>query len=134
MTITAFDHVAIPIENVKEMLPFYRKLGFEIKDDDAPLVYSVHFGQNKINFHAPQLWQSEQFSLRGPAARPGCGDLCFVWSDTEEALSERLNAANAKIVEGPVARKGGRDAGQASGTSIYIRDPDSNLLEFITYP
>ena len=85
MTITAFDHIAIPIESVDEMLLFYRTLGFEIKDDDGPLLYSVHFGENKINFHTPQLWQSEQFSLRGPAARPGCGDFCVVWGDTDQA-------------------------------------------------
>ncbi len=131
--IAGFDHVAIPIRAVDSMLVFYRNLGFKISDNYGPSVYSVHFNENKINFHAPELWQSEKFSLRGPTAQPGCGDFCFVWNDTEQALSDMLKKANAEIVEGPVDRKGGRDGGRAGGTSIYIRDPDSNLLEFIIY-
>ena len=131
--IAGFDHVAIPIRAVDSMLEFYRNLGFKISDYYGPSVYSVHFNENKINFHTPELWQSEKFSLRGPTAQPGCGDFCFVWNDTEQALSDMLNKANAEIVEGPVDRKGGRDGGRASGTSVYIRDPDSNLLEFIIY-
>ena len=44
-----------------------------------------------------------------------------------------LDAAGAPIEEGPVERVGGRDSGRAKGTSLYIRDPDRNLLEFIVY-
>ncbi len=44
-----------------------------------------------------------------------------------------LHEAGAKIVEGPIERIGGRDNGHAKGTSTYVRDPDSNLLEFIIY-
>ncbi len=131
--IEGFDHVAIPIRAVDSMLEFYRNLGFKISDNYGPSVYSVHFNENKINFHTPELWQSEKFSLRGPTAQPGCGDFCFVWNDTEQALSDMLKKANAVIVKGPVDRKGGRDGGRAGGKSIYIRDPDSNLLEFIIY-
>jgi catechol 2,3-dioxygenase-like lactoylglutathione lyase family enzyme len=45
-------------------------------------------------------------------------------------LSARLDQAKAEIIEGPVERQGGR---QTSGTSVYLRDPDGNLLEFIIY-
>lgn len=133
MTITGFDHVAIPIENVKEMLSFYGKLGF-ITDDSRPPVYSVYFGHNRINFHGPELWQSKSFTLRGPAAQPGCGDFCFVWNGSEASLIEHLSRLSAKIIEGPVERTGGRGHGNDTGTSLYIRDPDKNLLEFIVYP
>jgi hypothetical protein len=44
-----------------------------------------------------------------------------------------LDQADAKIVEGPIERIGGRDNGRAKGTSTYVRDPDTNLLEFIIY-
>ena len=73
MAIKAFDHAAIPVNDMDAMLAFYRKLGCEVSEDYAPIVYSVCFGDNRINFHAPQLWHSEQFTLRGPTARPGCG-------------------------------------------------------------
>jgi catechol 2,3-dioxygenase-like lactoylglutathione lyase family enzyme len=82
-----------------------------------------------INFHRPELWQ-RGFDLRAPAATPPCGDLCFVWDGTASALHDRLAAAGATIEEGPVARPGGR---RAEGTSVYVRDPDGNLLEFMRY-
>lgn len=132
--IKAFDHVAIPIQKVDEMIAFYKALGCGVSDDFGKRLYSIHFGDNKINFHTPAIWQSGKFSLRGPSAQPGCGDFCFVWGDTEAALHQLLGQLNADIEEGPVERVGGRNGGRDSGTSVYIRDPDENLLEFIVYP
>ena len=131
MPIRSFDHVAIPIQNTDAMLAFYRALGFGVNKRES--FYSVHFGDQKINFHAPERWQSGIFTLRGPTAVPGCGDFCFVWEGSVESLRDMLNQAGATIIEGPVERIGGRHGGRAKGTSIYLRDPDSNLLEFIVY-
>ena len=131
MSIAGFDHVAIPVEDVDGMLRFYRHLGFEVEGVQPPLFYTARLGAQKINFHGPKAWQSPNFTLRGPTARPGCGDFCFVWNDTEAALAATLTALAAPIIEGPVARQGGRGD---TGMSTYIRDPDGNLLEFIVYP
>ena len=121
------------------MVDFYRALGFEAPNpdtwgDDPPPFCSVAFGDNKINLHAPKMWQSETFTLRGPTAAPGCGDFCFVWNGDIESLRALLERAGAPIEAGPVELHGGRDLGRAKGTSLYIRDPDGNLLEFIVYP
>ncbi len=132
MSISGFDHVAIPIKHVESMLSFYRNLGFEVKEGDGTY-YSVHFGENRINFHDPQLWCSQLFSMKGPTAMPGCGDFCFVWDGSPESLSSLLGEMQTNVEEGPVKRTGGREKGKAQGESIYIRDPDSNLLEFIIY-
>ena len=83
-----------------------------------------------INFHRPGTWQRESFTLRAPAAKPPCGDLYFVWDGTPTALKAMLDSAGAKIIEGPVARQGGR---RKASSSVYIRDPDGNLLEFMIY-
>lgn len=131
MTIRSFDHVAIPIQNTDAMLAFYRALGFAVKEREQ--FYSVHFGDNKINFHGPERWQSGKFTLRGPTAKPGCGDFCFVWDGSIDSLKTMLNQAGAKIIEGPVDRIGGRNNGRAKATSFYLRDPDANLLEFMIY-
>ena len=133
MGITAFDHVAIPIGNVDAMLSFYRRLGFDVREEDAPF-YSVHFGDQKINFHGPEVWQSQSVILRGVTATPGCGDLCFVWEGSKQSLAAALTHAGAEVVDGPVERLGGRNKGRTKAMSTYIRDPDSNLLEFIIYP
>lgn len=128
VAVSRFDHVALPIERVEEMLAFYRSLGFRV-EDHAPVYFSVHFGPNKINMHTPQLWKSGEFDLRGPTAEPGCGDFCFVWEGTPESIREKLGELGIPIVHGPVEVPGGA----GSGTSVYVRDPDTNLLEFIVY-
>ncbi len=126
--ILCFDHVALPMKNTEEMLAFYRRLGLKVAENTNAI--SVYVGSQMINFHRPSHWQDKAFTLRAPAAMPPCGDLCFVWQGTPEALKDLLNRVGAKIVEGPVERQGGR---QKAGTSTYIRDPDGNLLEFMIY-
>jgi len=131
--ISAFDHVAIPMERVEDMVKFYTDLGCRVVEQNSGRIFAVIFGDNKINFHAPELWKPGQFTLRGPSALPGCGDLCFVWQGSQQTLLDTLNEANADIEEGPVERTGGMNGGSTRGISIYTRDPDSNLLEFIIY-
>jgi catechol 2,3-dioxygenase-like lactoylglutathione lyase family enzyme len=132
--ISGIDHVAIPMAQTDAMLAFYRGMGFKVSEDYGGRIYAIHCGDNKINLHTQDLWQLDNFSLRGPKAVPGCGDFCFVWSGTEENLHATLKNLHAVIEEGPVKRKGGRSGGQDIGVSIYTRDPDDNLLEFIIYP
>jgi catechol 2,3-dioxygenase-like lactoylglutathione lyase family enzyme len=127
--IRGFDHVALPMQNTDAMLAFYRSLGLQVAEN--PQAVSVYIGTQMINFHRPATWQRESFTLRAPAAKPPCGDLCFVWDGTAESLKSMLDRAGAKIVEGPVARQGGR---RAAASSVYVRDPDGNLLEFMIYP
>src|SRR6266849_7895926 len=104
--VRGFDHVALPMQNVEAMLAFYRRLGFQV--NEGAQACSVHFGTQMINFHRPSLWQNATFTLRAPAAKPPCGDLCFVWDGTPESVSAALAKANAKVETGPVSRQGGR--------------------------
>ncbi len=127
-SIKGFDHVALPMQNTTAMLAFYRGLGLEVSENANAC--SVYIGGQMINFHLPARWQNETFTLRAPAAKPPCGDLCFVWDGTPESLKAMLDRAGAKIIEGPVARQGGR---KKPASSVYVRDPDGNLLEFIIY-
>lgn len=126
--VRGFDHVALPMQNTDAMIAFYRGLGFDVTRNQ--LACSVYIGEQMINFHLPATWQRESFTLRAPAAKPPCGDLCFVWDGTPEALKAMLDKAGATIIEGPVARQGGR---RKPSSSVYIRDPDGNLLEFMIY-
>jgi len=126
----ALDHVAVPMQNVEAMIAFYRELGFAVREGTS--IVSVHFADQKINFHRPALWQRPTFTLRAPAAQPPCGDFCWVWNGSEAELRAAVQRVGAAIeVEGQ--RDGGRSGGDAVGQSIYIRDPDNNLLEFIRY-
>ena len=127
MSIGGIDHVSFPMQDTEAMIAFYRSLGFGIAENRA--VVSVYAGSQMINLHRPELWQ-KGFSLRAPAAQPPCGDLCFVWEGSADALHALLEQAGAAVEEGPVARDGGR---RASASSVYTRDPDGNLLEFMIY-
>ena len=124
----------MPTRQPEALIRFYGALGFDVPDVDAwraagvPF-FAIHFGDQKINVHAPSLWQRDGFTLRGPTAQPGCGDFCFVWSGGLPALRRTLAAAEVEIEAGPVALEGARGAGR----SVYVRDPDANLLEFILY-
>ena len=129
--VSGFDHVAVPMRDTEAMVGFYRALGFHV--NEGRRICSAHFGDSKINFHRPALWEDRQFTLRAPSALPPCGDFCFVWDGTEDELLGALEGAGSEVIEGPVERIGGRDRGQARGISRYVRDPDGNLLEFIIY-
>jgi catechol 2,3-dioxygenase-like lactoylglutathione lyase family enzyme len=126
--IRGFDHVALPMEHTEEMLAFYRGLGLQVIENANAC--SVYVGNQMINFHRPAHWQDKAFTLRAPAAKPPCGDLCFLWGGTPESLKAMLDRAGTKVVEGPVERQGGR---KKTGSSVYVRDPDGNLLEFMIY-
>jgi catechol 2,3-dioxygenase-like lactoylglutathione lyase family enzyme len=128
-SVTGFDHVAVPMQDTDAMTAFYRALGFPVAENEHLL--RVYVGSQMINFHRPAVWQRASFELRAPSARPPCGDFCFVWDGTAESLQALLDDAGAAIIEGPVAREGGR---QADASSVYVRDPDGNLLEFMIYP
>ena len=135
MSIAGFDHVALPARDPEALIAFYHALGFDAPDaaewrERGVPFFEVRWGRQKINFHAPALWQQPGFTLRGPAAAPGCGDLCFVWEGGADALRARLESAGATPVAGPVEVQGAR----GRGSSTYLRDPDGNLLEFIVYP
>jgi catechol 2,3-dioxygenase-like lactoylglutathione lyase family enzyme len=126
--VRGFDHVALPMANTDAMLAFYKALGFDISESANAI--SVYVGDNMINFQRPVRWQDKTFTNRAPAAVPPCGDLCFVWEGTAESVKAMLDRAGAKIEVGPVPRAGGR---RKTGSSVYVRDPDGNLLEFMIY-
>jgi len=126
--VRGFDHVALPMQNTQAMVTFYRALGFQTSETANAV--SVYIGDQMINFHRPAHWQDATFTLRAPAAKPPCGDLCFVWEGTAASLKAILEHAGAKVEEGPVDRAGGR---RKTGSSVYVRDPDRNLLEFMIY-
>jgi catechol 2,3-dioxygenase-like lactoylglutathione lyase family enzyme len=126
--IRGLDHVAVPMQNTAAMLEFYRSLGLDVTE--TPRAYSVHIGSQMINFHRPETWQDPAFTLRAPGTKPPSGDFCVVWEGSESDLRALLERVGARIEEGPVERRGAR---RAMASSIYVRDPDGNLLEFMRY-
>ena len=134
MGVTGFDHIALPTADAEKFLAFYKSIGFTSPEEDEwragryP-IFSLVFGNNKINVH-PQGFVA---NLRGPTAVPGCGDICFVWEGGLASVIDMLAQAGIPIIKGPVDRIGGRAGGTAASVSVYVRDPDDNLVEFMCY-
>ena len=140
MGVVAFDHVALPTADAQRLLAFYRSLGFGILGEEewragTGFTCAITFGDNKINVHTESMvaMRGRPEYLRGPTAEPGCGDLCFVWEGGIDALQAKLTQAGVTAIEGPISRLGGRCGGVTPGVSVYVRDPDDNLIEFISY-
>ncbi len=134
MPTVSIDHIAMPTANAERLLAFYKRLGFAINDEDewrsgTARMFSIQIGESKINVH-PERFMA---NLRGPTAVPGCTDICFVWDGTVEECQEMLAEADVDVIQGPVSRKGARQRGSAPSLSLYARDPDGNLLEWMIY-
>jgi len=82
---------------------------------------ALHFGSQKINLHV----LGKEFEPKAAFPTPGSADLCFLTNQPLEDVKAKLEAAGLTIIEGPVQRSG------ATGPilSIYLRDPDNNLIE-----
>lgn len=118
------DHIVLTTRDKDGCIRFYTEvLGMELERFRTPTEerLALKFGAQKINLHE---WGKE-FSPRAHVAAPGTLDLCFIAAVPLEQVIARLEGANVRIVEGPVAKTGA----VSKLRSIYVRDPDLNLIE-----
>ncbi|MFV5374290.1 MULTISPECIES: VOC family protein [Acinetobacter] len=125
MKITHLDHLVLTVKDVHKTCEFYKTiLNFEVitfKEDRKAL----KFGNQKINLHK----SGNEFEPKALLPTKGSADLCFI---SETPLTEViLHLSKNKIVieEGPIERTGAI----GSILSIYIHDPDGNLIEISNY-
>jgi len=134
MATVSIDHIAMPTSDAEKLIGFYKSIGFTINDEAAwrerkANIFSIQIGDSKINVH-PQGFTAD---LRGPTAVPGCTDICFVWNGTADECKQMLEEAGVEIIRGPGPRRGARAGGSLPAVSLYARDPDQNLLEWMIY-
>jgi len=119
------DHVVIAVTDRRRADAFYRDVvGAEIVERDGRAFYRI--GEQQLNVHATGV--SPAAVARIPVA-PGNSDLCFEWPGPIRDAITHLARNGVPIETGPLHRQGAR----GQGTSVYFRDPDGSLLEFITY-
>jgi catechol 2,3-dioxygenase-like lactoylglutathione lyase family enzyme len=118
------DHIVLTTRDLAACIRFYSEvLGMKLERFRTPSEerLALKFGNQKINLHE---WGKE-FSPRAHVAVPGSLDLCFIAAVPLEEVISRLNRLHVKIIEGPVAKTGA----VSKLRSVYVRDPDLNLVE-----
>jgi catechol 2,3-dioxygenase-like lactoylglutathione lyase family enzyme len=124
--INHLDHLVLTTAKEVECVDFYtRVMGMKLESfiGGAPPVErkAFKFGNQKINLHI----KGKEFEPKADIPTPGSLDLCFIADRPLEQVIEKLKAENWPIIEGPVIRTGATQ----KINSVYVRDPDKNLIE-----
>ena len=125
MRIDRFDHLVLTVADIDATVTFYEQvLGMR------PVTFgdgrrALTFGTSKINLHQA----GHEFEPKAARPTPGSADVCLIAAAPLDQVCADLAAHGVTIEEGPVARTG------ATGPirSVYLRDPDGNLIEISNY-
>ncbi|HIC8754848.1 VOC family protein [Elizabethkingia anophelis] len=125
MRITSIDHIVLTVADIEKTVQFYTEvLGFELVTfgDNRK---ALRFGNQKINLHQ----KGHEFEPKALYPTSSSADICFITETNVEDILKELRAKNIQITEGIVERTG------ALGKihSVYLRDPDSKLIELSNY-
>ncbi len=119
------DHFVLTVHDIGAACDFYaRTLGMQVVTFGNGRM-ALQFGEHKINLHEA----GKEFEPKASKPTPGSGDVCFITRTPLPRVMGHLRSCAVEIVEGPVKRTGARGPIE----SIYIRDPDGNLIEIANY-
>jgi catechol 2,3-dioxygenase-like lactoylglutathione lyase family enzyme len=123
--IDALDHLVLTVADVDASCAFYeRVLGMRTVSFGAGRK-ALAFGTQKINLHR----HHHEFEPKAERPTPGSADLCLVTATPLAEAMAHLRACGVELLEGPVPRTGAR----GPIVSVYVRDPDRNLIEICNY-
>ena len=115
------DHLVLTTANEEACVRFYVEVLGMALETFGEGRKAFRFGQQKINLHV----KGREFEPKAHVPMPGALDLCFIAAVPLEAVIARLAEKQVPIVEGPVMRTGA----VSRIRSVYVRDPDLNLIE-----
>ena len=125
MRVIALDHLVLTVRNIERTCEFYeRVLGMKTVTFAAGRK-ALAFGSQKINLHEV----GKEFEPKASQPTPGSADFCLLADSPLAEVAAHLNRLGVNLVEGP----GGRTGAVGLIDSVYIRDPDANLVEIAVY-
>jgi catechol 2,3-dioxygenase-like lactoylglutathione lyase family enzyme len=125
MHIDRLDHMVLTVKDIAKTCDFYeRALGMQVITFDQGRI-ALNFGQQKINLHQA----GAEFDPKALHPTPGSADLCFITTVPLSEVVQHLQSLDIPVELGPVERTGTLGTMQ----SIYLRDPDQNLIEISNY-
>ncbi|HET9915771.1 MAG TPA: VOC family protein [Candidatus Binatia bacterium] len=133
MAIEAIDPWVLVVKDLDATFAFYRRLGLEAGWQERPggrgkrPIIRISDTQ-KLNLYVIDRYEIESPTFAPGYAR-GSADFCLRWNGTVQEAQDFLTQAGIAVLDKPAARSGAL----GSGTSLYVRDPDDNLIELITY-
>lgn len=126
MFVESLDHIVLTVVSIEHSLDFYtRVLGMEAVVFGQGR-HAVRFGAMRIHLHKA----GQELSPKAHVPMPGSADLCFLTRSPVESIRAHLVSCQCIIEIGPVKRQGA--AGDLH--SVYVRDPDANLIEIACVP
>uniref|UniRef100_L7N3B1 Glyoxalase domain-containing protein 5 n=1 Tax=Xenopus tropicalis TaxID=8364 RepID=L7N3B1_XENTR len=123
--IQRLDHLVLTVHNLDKTINFYTKvLGMEATTFKGGRK-ALSFGMQKINLHEA----GKEFEPKAAVPSPGSADLCLITRLISNKMYSMFPACGVPVEEGPVSRTGA--VGEI--ISVYMRDPDHNLIEVSNY-
>jgi catechol 2,3-dioxygenase-like lactoylglutathione lyase family enzyme len=114
------DHLVLTVANIDATIDFYTEvLGMDVIKVDGRK--ALAFGIQRLNLHQ----RGHEFEPKAAHPTPGSADLCFLTTTSLETVVEYLKEQKVHIEAGPIER----DGAIGKLRSIYLRDPDRNLIE-----
>ena len=125
MQIARLDHLVLTVRNLEVTVDFYARILGMTPETFGKGRMALRIGQQKINLHE----SGKEFEPKALRPTPGSADLCFVVETPLTDVVEHVRTQGGEILLGPVERTGALGPME----SVYLRDPDGNLVELSRY-
>lgn len=128
--VQSLDHLVLTVKDLDATVEFYQQVlgmqltSFSAATDASVTRHALKFGAQKINLHV----SGKEFEPKAQNVQPGSGDLCFLVEDSVDDVLGRLQQQGIAVLEGGQVVE--RTGAQGKLRSVYVRDPDGNLIEY----
>lgn len=126
---TSLDHLVLTVQDLEATVKFYKDVlgmnhtSFTPANDPSITRHALKFGTQKINLHQ----SGKEFEPKARHVQVGSSDLCFLVEDNVDGVLKRIKEKGIAVLEGGQVVE--RTGAQGKLRSIYVRDPDGNLIE-----